>query len=111
MKGITILSLVCVVFVAVLSQPVTAGKRGFRCFHRLETHSGDSLPNVILGGLGNDVMVGRGGGDRLNGLSGRDRICGGGGDDTLVGGDGFDRINGGPGFDQCMGDFEKNCEA
>jgi len=63
-----------------------------------------SIPAVINGGDGNDVLSGADGADSISGGAGDDKINGAGGDDTLVGGDGDDMITGGAGADLLLGE-------
>lgn len=51
---------------------------------------GETLPALIVGGAGNDIIVGS---------RAADRIFGGAGNDTITGSVGVDRIDGGPGND------------
>ncbi len=53
-------------------------------------YSGD----IISGGLGNDILGGLGGGDLLMGDSGNDAIFGGSGSDLIDGGLGTDKVYG-----------------
>ena len=59
----------------------------------------DDVPNVIMGGGGNDTLGGNGGNDKLHGDAGNDKLYGDDGDDTLVGGGGDDDMTGGGGND------------
>jgi len=73
---------------------------------------GNSLDNVLTGGIGNDQLVGDGGNDTLYGDSGNDMLNGGVGADFLYGGAGDDQLSGGadddileggPGLDILLG--------
>ena len=57
--------------------------------------TGNTLGNVITGGIGNDTLNGLAGNDTLNGQDGGDTLNGGDGNDTLNGGNGVDTLNGG----------------
>ncbi len=88
---------------------------------------GNSRPNGITGGEGDDLIRSRGGDDSIRGRGGNDTIKGGTGDDTidgddnvvdqdgndeLYGGAGFDRLNGYAGTDLCVaGEQVENCES
>ena len=61
--------------------------------------TGNSVANLINGGLGDDVINGEGGNDILNGDGGADVINGGNGADTLNGGADNDTLNGNAGND------------
>ena len=52
--------------------------------------TGDSGPNIIIGGVGKDTIVGGAGRDTLNGGEGEDVINNGPGVNTLIGGPGVD---------------------
>ncbi|MCI0755554.1 Hint domain-containing protein [Teichococcus vastitatis] len=56
---------------------------------------GGDLSDIINGEDGNDTLIGRAGADNINGGTGRDQIFGNGGRDTLNGGAGNDVIDGG----------------
>jgi hypothetical protein len=62
-----------------------------------------SLPDVILGTVGDDILTGTEGDDIICGLGGVDTIDGLGGDDIIIGGDNIDTIIGGSGEDQIVG--------
>jgi Ca2+-binding RTX toxin-like protein len=73
-----------------------------------DTLTGNSLADIIEGGVGNDRLLGLGGNDILNGGDGDDFLDGGSGDDyvsgeigndTLFGSSGSDFFNGGAGTD------------
>jgi Ca2+-binding RTX toxin-like protein len=73
-----------------------------------DTLTGNSLADIIEGGVGNDRLFGLGGNDILNGGDGNDSLDGGNGDDyvsgeigndTLFGSSGSDFFNGGAGTD------------
>ena len=61
--------------------------------------TGDSVNNMVSGGIGNDTLDGAGGNDTLLGNGGNDNLTGGTGDDFLDGGLGNDKMNGGTGND------------
>lgn len=62
-----------------------------------------SIPSVIKGGDGNDVLKGGSGDDFIEGGYGQDEIHGGDGDDVLWGSGGSDKIYGGNGDDELWG--------
>jgi Ca2+-binding RTX toxin-like protein len=64
---------------------------------------GNSLNNLLLGGLANDTLIGNAGSDSLDGDVGSDSMVGGLGADSLSGGVGFDILNGGEGNDTLDG--------
>ncbi len=64
---------------------------------------GGSGRDVIFGGYGSDSLLGRGGDDFLFGGPGDDALYGGDGNDTLLGGDGFDYLFGQAGGDLLSG--------
>jgi Ca2+-binding RTX toxin-like protein len=73
-----------------------------------DTLTGNSLADIIEGGVGNDRLLGLGGNDILNGGDGNDSLDGGSGDDyvsgeigndTFFGSSGSDFFNGGAGTD------------
>ncbi|MBY0336090.1 MAG: hypothetical protein K2X11_05715 [Acetobacteraceae bacterium] len=64
---------------------------------------GNSLPNALIGGGGNDLLFGRGGADILFGWSGNDELRGGTSDDVATGDEGNDRIFGEEGNDTANG--------
>lgn len=64
---------------------------------------GDTQPNRLTGGGGNDTEQGSGGADALSGETGNDGLRGGGGDDRILGGDGGDRLYGEPNDDDLEG--------
>ena len=59
--------------------------------------TGNDLPNLLDGGMGNDTLMGGKGDDTLDGGMGDDTLMGGKGDDTLDGGMGDDMLTGGGG--------------
>ena len=67
--------------------------------------AGDSRPNTIMGGGGDDKLYGGpgGGADTLHGDAGADMLFGGIGADILSGGAGDDTLNGGGGADTFYG--------
>lgn len=65
--------------------------------------SGISIPAVLHGGEGDDVVAAGGGSDSVSGGDGSDRIYGGGGNDLLSGNAGNDHIEGGEGHDRLNG--------
>lgn len=66
-----------------------------------------TLPAVLRGGRGNDVLIGGAGADILLGGSGIDVLFGGAGRDLLIGGEGRDYLNGGEGEDILVGGWTK----
>jgi Ca2+-binding RTX toxin-like protein len=58
----------------------------------VNTLTGNSLNNVLVGGAAGDTMDGGSGNDILVGNAGDDQIVGGDGDDLLLGGAGADRL-------------------
>ncbi len=60
---------------------------------------GNTYPNHILGGIGDDTITGGIGKDTLSGGDGNDLIKGRAGDDTIMGRAGRDRLYGGTGAD------------
>jgi hypothetical protein len=52
-----------------------------------------SLPALLLGGNGNDILQGGSTGDEIGGENGDDVVSGGGGSDILSGGNGFDTVD------------------
>lgn len=64
---------------------------------------GDERGNTLLGGGGDDIVEGRAGADTLDGGAGNDQIYGGADKDAIFGGDGDDRIEGGAAADQITG--------
>jgi Ca2+-binding RTX toxin-like protein len=62
-----------------------------------------TLPAMLLGGRGKDLLTGGSGDDNIDGGNGKDMIAGGAGDDILSGGRGRDVIDGGDGDDFLMG--------
>ncbi len=64
---------------------------------------GNSLPNVIVGNIGNNYLDGGSANDRVDGGAGNDTVMGGAGNDVLSGGDGDDRLDGGSGNDRLTG--------
>lgn len=65
----------------------------------------NSLPTIIAGNIGDDVIDGGGGSDFILGNRGNDEIDGGTGRDVLYGGRGDDDLNGGSGRDFISGDL------
>jgi hypothetical protein len=65
---------------------------------------GLTIPVVIAGGMGNDVLLGGDGDDILEGSEGDDCLFGRGGNDFLHGGRGDDLLLGGRGEDRLYGD-------
>jgi predicted extracellular nuclease len=76
-----------------------------RCNGLLPTRRGTAGDDVIVGGLGRDVIMGLGGNDVVVDLLGDDVICGGTGNDSVLGGLGDDTIMGGYGNDTLSGDL------
>ncbi|MFO0926535.1 MAG: Ig-like domain-containing protein [Gemmataceae bacterium] len=68
------------------------------------TLCGLTVPALIHGGAGDDVLTGGSGDDVLLGASGDDTITGGSGNDFLLGGTGVDRLVGSAGNDILSGD-------
>ncbi len=68
-----------------------------------DRRQGNRFSNVIVGGLGDDIINGRAGNDIILGRAGNDRIRGGAGRDFLLGGLGNDRVRGGRGNDHLSG--------
>ena len=64
---------------------------------------GNSYPNRIHGGPGDDTIFGRAGNDELHGQDGDDTLHGQDGNDVLRGGPGEDTLEGGPGDDDLAG--------
>ena len=62
-----------------------------------------SIPAIVRGGSGDDVLIGGKGGDFLLGQSGNDNLHGGKGNDNIRGGTGDDRVWGGMGDDRISG--------
>jgi len=62
-----------------------------------------NAPQVIAGGLGNDMLIGSAGNDLLYGGSGNDFLSGNAGNDVLSGQGGDDRLRGGTGADTIYG--------
>jgi Ca2+-binding RTX toxin-like protein len=89
---------------------ITAGIRidGGNGNDRLFVDAAISLPAVLIGGNGKDVLSGGSGDDRLDGGNGVDRLSGGGGADTLLGGNGADELDGGDGDDALDGGRSKD---
>lgn len=78
----------------------------------IESLSGSSFPDLLIGnGLGNtllggeedDTLLGKGGADDLFGSRGNDTIAGGEDHDSIVGGDGDDDLRGDEGRDRLRG--------
>ena len=61
--------------------------------------TGNKDANVIVGNIGDNLLLGGGSGDTLSGNDGDDRLNGGNGADTLNGGEGDDMLNGARGDD------------
>jgi Ca2+-binding RTX toxin-like protein len=68
-----------------------------------DTLDGGDGNDTLNGGLGNDSLIGGEGNDGLSGFRGDDIIAGGNGNDLLVGHDGSDQINGDAGEDTLVG--------
>ncbi|MGE0748254.1 MAG: M10 family metallopeptidase [Rhodospirillales bacterium] len=64
--------------------------------------TGNALANLIVAGIGDDVLSGGGGDDTILGGDGDDAIAGGDGADLLDGGTGADLLDGGAGDDTLM---------
>ncbi len=64
---------------------------------------GDTIPDKITSGEGDDTVRGNGGDDRLEGDGGNDVLIGGLGDDILTDSFGEDDLKGGPGNDALQG--------
>jgi Ca2+-binding RTX toxin-like protein len=64
---------------------------------------GGSGNNTLIGGNGNDLLIGRGGNDYLEGDAGNDTLWSGSGNDTLLGGAGNDIMHGEGGNDYLDG--------
>jgi Ca2+-binding RTX toxin-like protein len=69
-----------------------------------DTLYGNSRPNILKGGVGDDYIYGYDGNDELRGEDGSDHIYGGNGDDRAYGGAGNDFIYGEDGGDNMYGD-------
>ncbi|NOX74873.1 MAG: calcium-binding protein [Alphaproteobacteria bacterium] len=65
---------------------------------------GSSGVNILAGGSGNDIIKSKGGGDQMDGDGGDDSISGGAGVDTINGGTGADVATGSAGNDIISGD-------
>jgi Ca2+-binding RTX toxin-like protein len=89
---------------------ITAGVRidGGNGSDTLFVDAAVSVPAVLIGGNGKDVLSGGSGDDRLDGGNGVDRLSGGGGSDTLLGGNGADELDGGDGDDALDGGRAKD---
>lgn len=73
-----------------------------------------TIPTVLLGGSGSDLLRGGAGSNVIVGGDGRDRIQGGASNDILIGGEGRDNIRGGGGQDVVIGGytvFDNNLDA
>ncbi|MBM79461.1 MAG: hypothetical protein CMJ78_02560 [Planctomycetaceae bacterium] len=70
--------------------------------------SGGGLNDTIKGGDGNDRLEGNGGNDDLDGEAGNDELLGGPDDDVLRGSDGLDVINGQSGTDEVSEELDGN---
>lgn len=66
---------------------------------------GDASDNVLLGGIGNDLLAGGDGDDTINGGLGRDTLYGERGNDLIDGQADADLIFGGGGNDDLLGDL------
>lgn len=75
---------------------------------KIRVSSGVSLPIIVHGGGGRDLLVGGAGPDSLFGGNGPDRLVGHRGDDALAGGSGGDTLFGGPGNDVLRGGAGKD---
>ena len=64
---------------------------------------GDETQNVVIGGLGSDMLFGHGGDDTIEGAAGNDVIEAGDGADSVDGGEGHDWLMGGAGNDTLRG--------
>jgi Ca2+-binding RTX toxin-like protein len=64
---------------------------------------GNSLANILSGGIGNEILLGSAGDDILFGDAGDDVLDGGDNDDQLFGGNGADELGGGTGNDRLAG--------
>ena len=64
---------------------------------------GDETQNVVIGGLGSDMLFGHGGDDTIEGAAGNDVIDAGDGADRVDGGEGHDWLMGGAGNDTLRG--------
>ncbi|MCL6283618.1 hypothetical protein M3P21_08720 [Ruegeria sp. 2012CJ41-6] len=69
----------------------------------IESVSGTSAGDLLVGSRGSNGLFGRGGDDIVHGGSGDDKLGGGSGQDTIGGGDGNDTIWGGTENDQLWG--------
>lgn len=69
---------------ALLSLPVPAEAREFRCMGRRATIVGTKGADRLVGSRGRDVIVGRGGNDTIVGRGSKDRICAGKGKDSRI---------------------------
>jgi Ca2+-binding RTX toxin-like protein len=69
----------------------------------VDSISGGSLNDAIIGDAGDDILSGNDGHDSLSGGAGNDTLSGGAGNDYLSGGDGQDSLSGGIGNDTIDG--------
>ena len=69
----------------------------------VDSISGGSLNDAIIGDAGDDILSGNDGHDSLSGGTGNDTLSGGAGNDYLGGGDGLDSLSGGTGDDTLDG--------
>jgi Ca2+-binding RTX toxin-like protein len=64
------------------------------------------IPEVLIGGTGNDTIEGGSNGDTVSGGGGKDLLAGGFGGDEIYGGPGDDRLNGATFIVQDIGEFD-----
>ena len=103
----------CMMTVAAMAAPATAGAEGPECFGQPPTMIGTPGNDVLIGEENTaDVIMGLGGNDLIRGSSDingvtapGDRLCGGSGNDYIRGGVGEDRIQGGRNADDVDGSF------
>jgi Ca2+-binding RTX toxin-like protein len=69
----------------------------------VDSISGGSLNDAIIGDAGDDILFGNDGNDSLSGGADNDTLSGGAGNDYLSGGDGQDSLSGGIGNDTLDG--------
>ncbi len=69
---------------------------------------GTRFSDVILGGIGDDIIHGQGGGDFIFARDGNDQVQGGAGRDFLFGGIGNDVLKGGRGNDRISGGLDND---
>jgi Ca2+-binding RTX toxin-like protein len=74
----------------------------------LDTITGDSFGNNLIGSSSNDTINGLGGADTIDGQAGSDSLSGGDGDDKLEGNFGNDSLYGGNGNDTLTDDQGSN---